>query len=105
MQWLTVYEAINALWKEAKLIKAITIEEAFKLIEIIQEVIDYMKIISPRNYERQILELALKLNITAYDASYIILAKENNLVLVTEDKRLAEKASKIIRTMTLRDIA
>ena len=40
------------------------------------------------------------LNITAYDASYITLAKKHNLTLVTEDRKLHIKASKLINVKT-----
>ena len=39
-----------------------------------------------------------------YDASYIVLAEENNLTLVTEDNKLKEKAEKIVKTKTIKDL-
>ena len=104
LQWLTIYEALNAIWKEAYLVKSITINEANKLVNIFTETIDFMKILSPRNLEHKILEYAKKLHLTAYDTSYIALAEKHNLILVTEDKKLKEKANKIIKTISLNNI-
>ena len=53
----------------------------------------FMKILSPHPYEDEILSIAGELNITAYDASYIVLAEKNGLTLVTEDKNKGRKTS------------
>ena len=60
-----------------------------------------MKILSPHPYEDEILSTARELNITAYDASYIVLAEKNGLTLVTEDKKLRTKAEKLIKAVSL----
>jgi len=101
MQWLTIYEVVNGLWKEAYLIKTLTIKEAIDVAKILREIISYMKILDPHKYEEEILETAYKLGITVYDASYIVLAKNKNLILVTEDSKLREKAENIVETKSL----
>ena len=58
----------------------------------------------PHPYEDEILSAARELNITAYDASYIVLAKKNGLTLVTEDKKLRTKAEKIVKVVSLTQI-
>ncbi|MEM2373838.1 MAG: type II toxin-antitoxin system VapC family toxin [Thermoproteota archaeon] len=92
IQWLTLYEAVNVLWKESSLIGSISVDEAYEIIEILSGVVDVVKILSPHPYEREILATASKLDITAYDASYIVLADKYYLMLVTEDAELREKA-------------
>jgi predicted nucleic acid-binding protein len=42
--------------------------------------------------EEEILQVAIQLELTAYDFSYVVLAMEIGLILVTEDKKLREKA-------------
>jgi len=91
-QWLAVYEVVNALWKEASLTGTLSLGEALKLVEIFTEMLEYMNILSPHSHENAILSLANKLRISAYDASYIVLAREKDLVLVTEDDKLKAKA-------------
>jgi predicted nucleic acid-binding protein len=51
-----------------------------------------MKILDPRGLEEEILQVAIQLELTAYDFSYVVLAMEIGLILVTEDEKLREKA-------------
>ena len=104
IQWLTIYEVTNALWKEATIFNNISIQDAQKLIEILKESTSLMKILTPHPYEAEILMTAKKLNLTAYDASYIVLAKRNNLQLITEDKKLKRKAGKFIKAASINEL-
>ncbi|MEM2208628.1 MAG: type II toxin-antitoxin system VapC family toxin [Nitrososphaerota archaeon] len=105
IQFLTIYEVINAIWRESYLNKAITIEEARELMSIFNEVIELMKMIDPHECEKEILEIAWELGITAYDASYIVLAKKHNLILVSEDEKLKRKVGKIIKIVSLKELS
>jgi len=60
--------------------------------------------LSPHSYEDEILSIARELNITAYDASYVVLAEKNDLTLVTEDKKLRTKAEKLVKAVSLTQI-
>jgi len=60
--------------------------------------------LSPHPYEDEIPSTARELNITAYDASYIVLAEKNGLTLVTEDKKLRTKAEKFVKAVSLTQI-
>ncbi len=62
------------------------------------------KILSPHPYEGEILSIARELSITAYDASYIVLAEKNGLTLVTEDKKLRMKAKRLVKAVSLDQI-
>ena len=104
LQWLTIYEVINALWKEATLTKAISMQEASEIVKLFTKTVEFMKILSPHLYEDEILSTARELNITAYDASYIVLAEKNGLTLVTEDKKLRTKAEKLVKAASLTQI-
>ncbi len=55
-----------------------------------------MSILSPRGLEEEILRTALEHGVTVYNTSYIVLARKNGLILVTEDKKLRNKAAEII---------
>jgi len=104
IQWLTVYEVINALWKEAALFKSLSTREAGKLVEIFAKMVDFMKLLSPRPYEREILEVAGKLKMTAYDASYVVLAKHYGLRLVSEDGELRRKAGNVVKALSVDEL-
>ena len=105
VQYLTVYEAINALWKEVILTKTIHVKEAMKLCEILSKILNTMKMLSPSPYEKEILDISIKHKIPAYDASYIVLAKKNNLALVTEDRTLKKEAKKYVKALSLKEVA
>jgi len=49
-------------------------------------------------------EVAEKERITFYDASYVTIAKVQNLTLVTEDANLAEAASKHTKAVPAEDV-
>jgi len=104
VQWLTIYEVINALWKEATLTKAISPQEASEIVKLFAKTLEFVKILSPHPYEDEILSTARELNITAYDASYIVLAEKNGLTLVTEDKKLRTRAEKLVKAAGLTQI-
>lgn len=104
IQWLTIYEIINALWKEIYLTKSININGVHNIVSILSNIIDFMKLLSPHPYEHEILTIAKELEVTVYDASYIVLAKKHNLSLVTEDKELKTKANKLVKTISLNEI-
>lgn len=104
IQWLTVYEVVNALWKEATLVKAIAPQEASKIVKLFTRALEFTRILSPHPYEDEILSTARELNVTAYDASYIVLAKKNGLTLVTEDKKLRTRAGKLVKAVSLAQI-
>ena len=65
---------------------------------------EFTKILSPHPYEDEILSTARELNITAYDASYIVLAEKNGLTLVTEDKKLRKKPKNLLKAVSLTQI-
>ncbi len=101
VQWLTVYEVVNAIWKEAGLVGSLSLKEAKELLEIFLEVLGHMTILEPRSYELKILNIALETGLTAYDASYVVLAREKGLKLVTEDSKLRERAGELVETSSL----
>jgi len=103
-QQLTIYEVLNAIWKEAYLTKNLTYEEAVNFIEVFKSALKYLEILDVHPYEADILIKALELGITTYDASYIVLAQKNNLTLVTEDRKLREKAEKLVKVMDLGEL-
>ena len=104
IQWLTIYEVMNALWKEASLIRALPRGKVRELVDVFGEVVDLMEVLSPRPWEPDIVEMASRLRLTAYDASYVVLAEKNGLKLVTEDEELKNKASKVIEVLSFRDV-
>jgi predicted nucleic acid-binding protein len=54
--------------------------------------------------EEEILETAIQLKITFYDASYAYFAKSKQLQLITEDSRLIKKIKPNIDALGLNDV-
>ena len=101
IQWLTLYEIMNALWKEKCLAKAIPVDKALQLMDIVTQIAKHMKILDISGLEVETLDTAIKLGLTAYDVSYTALAKKHNLVLVTEDVELKIKAQQLVKTLSI----
>ncbi|MHA1610330.1 MAG: type II toxin-antitoxin system VapC family toxin [Candidatus Njordarchaeales archaeon] len=103
---LALYELGNVIWKECFVFKSMTPPQAHELIDALSQLLDLMKLISIKNISHDIMNKALQLGITYYDAAYAHIAEIKNLVLVTEDKRLINtlKKKSRIRIATLEDI-
>ncbi len=99
---LARYELGNIVWKQHTLFKAIDREESLKLIRVIADILNTLKILHAKGVEDKILELAEEHSTTFYDASYLFHARELELPLISEDKKLIEKARKMgIKASTL----
>ena len=101
---LARYELGNILWKEHTLHRRISDKEVKELIKLVREVLSVMNVVNVNGYESKVLDVAIKLKLTFYDASYVYLAKEKGLSLVTEDTRLLSKAGSYLRVMRLSDV-
>lgn len=101
---LAEYEALNAIWKEYKLLKRINEETALEYVDIVANIFKVIEKLSIEGNEEKVFKLASKENLTIYDASYISLAAENKLTLVTDDQKLKEKASKHIKAINSNQI-
>jgi len=104
IQWLTIYETLNALWKEVHLLRTIPEDRALELAEVLGRLFDFMKILDVRGLERGVLEVAVKLGVTVYESSYIVLARRYGLTLVTEDRRLRAKAQEVVRCVSVDEL-
>jgi hypothetical protein len=58
----------------------------------------------PPGLEEEILRVAIQLELTAHDSPYVVLAMENGLILVTEDRKLQEKR-KLIKAISSDEVA
>jgi len=101
---LTRYELGNILWKEHMLHKRISREELEKLVKLINNVLNLMETLTINGHEQETLDIADKLKITFYDASYVYHAENNKTALITEDNELTEKAKPHIKTLKLNSL-
>lgn len=61
--------------------------------------------LSIRGFENDIFNLASKESLTVYDASYFYTTMKNNLIFVTDDDKLRNKASRYIRILTSAELS
>ena len=100
---LALYETMNAIWKEHKFGK-IDEETALEYIEVLTMAFKLFEILSISAYEKEVHKLAVKEELTIYDASYLFLAIKNKLILVTDDEKLKNKSLKYIKVLNSKDI-
>ena len=100
---LAIYESCNALWKLATLLKTLTLKEAQNISEVLKELTD-KNLIKTTNFTSinlpNTIDIAQKLQLTFYDASYITASQNLKATLATEDQKLLKAASKYARTIT-----
>jgi len=101
---LAFYEIGNALWKDVVIHGRLTLEEALEIMGLVAETLGIMVVIPPGE-AGDILRMAVKYRLSFYDAAYLEAAVRLNRPLITEDGKLARKASKIIETHTARELA
>ncbi|HIE22957.1 MAG TPA: PIN domain-containing protein [Candidatus Korarchaeota archaeon] len=102
---LALYESLNAVWKECRLLGRIDESTALSYVDILSDVFIAIDRLTINGVEEEIFKIALKEGLTIYDASYIYLASDNNLTLVTDDKKLEKKASKLVKVVSSSELA
>jgi predicted nucleic acid-binding protein len=98
---LARYELGNIVWKDYALQEKISEQELKMMAKTIKRTLTIMDILDATGSEEEILETAVKLSITFYDASYAFFARAKNLQLITEDKHLIKKITERIDVSTL----
>ena len=98
---LTIYEIGNALWRETRLLRRLTIDEAEEVMRAIITLIKFMQVTEPQD-PIEVLRISNEIETTFYDAAYVITALRRGLILVTDDKVLAARIEKY-RDMILKE--
>jgi len=90
---LAVKEVLNAIWKDYAVRKLIDYETALALFKIMNQLVGVNVVLEPEEkYIEEAFKIALKTNITVYDALYIALAKSKRLPLLTLDVKQRKTA-------------
>lgn len=99
---LTFYEIGNTIWKMTCLTKFLTKKESEVLRNRIQVVLAKTdRIYSETSSFHRIFDISEGENLSFYDASYLLVAKEKGLVLLTEDEKLRTKAKKHVEVQNV----
>ncbi len=98
---LARYELGNIIWKDYALQAKVSEQESKMMAKTIKHTLSIMDVIEIAGSEEEILDTAIKLKITFYDASYVYFAKAKELKLITEDSRLIKKITPAANVSTL----
>ncbi len=98
---LAKYELGNILWKDYSLQAKVSVQESRMMSKTVKHTLSIIDTIGIAGYEEEILDTAIQLKITFYDASYAHLAKAKELRLITEDSRLIKKITPTINVSTM----
>jgi len=87
---LAFAEAGNVIWKHMKMgrIKA---EDTVRRAEVLKRLVNTSKVYESKDLLVEAVELAVKYDVTVYDALFVALAQRLNDKLVTTDRKLWEK--------------
>lgn len=100
---LAIYESCNGLWKLATLLKTVTLKEAQDISAVLNELTE-KNLIKTTNFSSinlpDTIDMAQKLQITFYDASYIAASQNLKATLATEDQKLLKTASKTVKVIS-----
>ena len=89
-------ELVNALLNEVK-VGYLTLESAMQAAGLAGEIVAAARVQDPRLTE--VLVTAHRSGLTAYDASYVVLARSLGVLLVTEDKQILRACPDVARSM------
>jgi len=98
---LARYELGNIIWKNFALQAKVSEQESKMMMTAIKQSLAIMDVLGVAGREEEILETAIQLKITFYDASYAYFAKEKELRLITEDIRLIKKITPTVNVTNL----
>ncbi len=87
---LAFAEAGNVIWKHVKMGR-IEAKDAINITKTLEKLINTSKVCESKDFLVEAVELAIKYDITVYDALFVSLARKLNDKLVTTDRKLREK--------------
>ena len=93
---LAPYELGNAVWRQSVLLKRLNAEERNRVMDRASGLLGLMKVLRAEGHERRILDVAVELGITYYDAAYVHMARDTGAKLVTVNERLARRAKQVV---------
>ena len=94
-------EALNALWKHAKIHGDLDAEEALLASQDLLKIWSRLNVIPTSELSKESLDTAVTLNISVYDSLLVAAARKVRARLYTADKRLFEVSRKIVESELL----
>ncbi len=101
---LAIYELGNAILKDVRVFKSISVEEGMRAVNFLRRILERMDIRTIDGHEDRILKLAEELQLSFYDAAYLQLAVELGAPLVTEDEVLKRVAGSLTEVCSAHEL-
>ena len=101
--WLAYYEIGNAVWKQTVLQDKISVSEGEIVVNALSSVFHSMQKL-PEEDAKEVFRMGVETGLTFYDAAFLVAAKINQLILVTDDAKLAKIAKKYVPTVSTGDV-
>ncbi len=99
---LALIESLNVVWKHAKLLRDLKLEEVNSTIEDLITIYDGLNIVSAHDLTAESMRIALNYNLSIYDALYVAASIKIKGTLYSADKKLCDNANKIKNTKVLK---
>lgn len=96
--FLSLYELGNIVLKNSVLERTYSSHEAQELLKVCRNALNTMRVVTPDDLP-YVYQIASRYQLSFYDSTYVCLAKELNLPLVTLDKKLANKVHSFIKAI------
>ena len=101
---LAIYECLNVVWKEYKLLKKLDEETASSFIKVISDALSIIRMDSIKGSENEVFDLTCREGLTIYDASYLYASMKMRAPLITDDRKLKEKGSKYVKVLSTKQL-
>ena len=99
---LAGFELGNILWKNTILKKTYSPKEAQFMANELENILTGMRFSYP--LMKDVLKVGIDLRLTYYDASYVQVAIEEGMTLVTEDEKILKRAGKLLKVCSMAEI-
>ncbi|MGA2386599.1 MAG: type II toxin-antitoxin system VapC family toxin [Candidatus Bathyarchaeia archaeon] len=99
---LALIETLNVIWKHARLIKDLELEEVNSTIEDLTRIYDGLNVIASRDLAAESMQIALSRNLSIYDALYVAASERMNGTLYTADQKLCTNANEVTNIRVLK---
>ena len=99
---LARYELGNVIWKETALSGIYSVDEGVRLIKVFDRILEEMTLLHPPL--EQVYKTAIKYKMSYYDASYLFVALNLKVPLITEDKKIRQKTEGVLQLYSLSEI-
>lgn len=102
---LTVYELGNVLWKESTRLGRLSKEETEGIASALHQWLGLVEVVRTEPHDvGRILDVAKREGLTFYDASYLKVAIDRGLALVTDDAGLGRAANGRVAVLRAEDL-